>query len=236
MSEVDPHTLAIDIGGTGLKATVLDPKGEMLVDRVRVETPHPCPPPMLVDHLVQLVEPLPAYDRISVGFPGVVRRGRTITAPHFGNELFHDFPLGEELSRRLGKPLRMLNDAEVQGLGVIEGRGLEFVLTLGTGAGTAVFREGEVMAHLELAQHPIHNGKTYDEYLGDAEFERIGIKKWRRHVGRAIETIRVLVNFDHLYIGGGNAKHVEDVPKDVSIVSNEAGLTGGVKLWSVNYP
>lgn len=234
MSE-QPHTLAIDIGGTGLKATVLDETGKELVERVRIDTPHPCPPNLLVDKLVELVAPLPPYDRVSVGFPGVVRKGRTITAPHFGNALFHGFPLAERLSTRLGKPLRILNDAEVQGLGVIKGEGIEFVLTLGTGAGTAIFRDGEVMAHLELSQHPIHKDMTYDEYLGDAELKRIGVKKWRKHVHRAIGLIQTLVNCDHLYVGGGNADKLDGIPVGVSIVSNEAGLTGGIRLWSIGY-
>ncbi|MGH9303213.1 MAG: ROK family protein, partial [Acidimicrobiales bacterium] len=78
-----PATLAIDIGGTGLKASVLDARGKLLADRVRVETLYPCPPEVMVDTLHRLVMPLPAADRASAGFPGVVRRGHVITAPHF---------------------------------------------------------------------------------------------------------------------------------------------------------
>src|SRR3954466_6707182 len=81
-----PFTLAIDIGGTGLKATVLDDDGEMLMERVRVDTPKPCPPAVMVDALAQLVAPLPAYDRVSVGFPGVVRRGKIVTAHNLGEQ------------------------------------------------------------------------------------------------------------------------------------------------------
>jgi polyphosphate glucokinase len=159
-----PRTLAIDVGGTGLKASVLDRAGKLLVDRVRVATPYPCPPKILLRTLEALVAPLPAFDRVSVGFPGVVRNGRILTAPHFKTRSWRDFPLAAALSKRLGKPVRLLNDAEVQGLGIIKGRGLEFVLTLGTGAGTAVFRDGILMPHLKLAQHPIHDDMTYNEY------------------------------------------------------------------------
>ena len=156
-----PRTLAIDVGDTGLKASVLDGAGRMLVKRVRVATPYPCQPEILLGAIADLTAPLPPIDRISIGFPGVIRDGRVITAPHFDTEAWHDCPLEEAVSRRFGKPARLLNDAEVQGLGIVAGRGLEVVLTLGTGVGSAVFSNGALAPHLELAQHPIHKGETY---------------------------------------------------------------------------
>ena len=225
-------TLAIDIGGTGLKATLLDTKGAMLADRVRVDTPYPASPKVIVDALVKLVGPLPPFDRISIGFPGVVRDGRVLTAPHFGNEEWHKFPLAEKLSGELGRPARLLNDADVQGYGVIAGTGLEFVITLGTGVGTALFRDGELMPHMEFAQYPIRSQKTFNDYLGARALRDIGEKKWNRRVSRMIDTFRTLLNFDTLYIGGGNARKLKiELPADVQIVSNKAGLTGGIRLW-----
>src|SRR5262245_51705650 len=162
-----PRTLAIDIGGTALKATVLDGTGHMIVDRVRVPTPYPCPPKVLLSALADLVAPLPAFDRISIGFPGVVRHGRVLTAPHFESKAWHNYPLEAAIAYRLGQPARLLNDAEVQGLGIMKGRGIEVVLTLGTGVGSAVFSDGWLAPHLELAQHPLHHGKTYNEYVGN---------------------------------------------------------------------
>lgn len=225
-------TLAIDIGGTGLKATLLDVRGDMIGDRVRVETPYPGTPRAMVDALVKLVKPLPGFDRISIGFPGVVRDGRVITAPHFGNEQWHDFPLATRLSARLGKPARLLNDADVQGYGAIRGRGLELVITLGTGVGSALFRDGELMPHMEFAQYPVRGKATFNQYLGAAALKEIGEKRWNRRVARTIDTFRTLFNFDVLYIGGGNARKVTiDLPPDVRIVSNRMGLTGGIRLW-----
>jgi polyphosphate glucokinase len=227
----DIDTLAIDIGGTGLKASVLDGAGKMVVDPVRVATPYPCPPKVLLKALVDLVQPLPPSHRISVGFPGVVREGRIVTAPHFGNGRWHGFPLAAALSRRFGKPVRLLNDAEVQGLGIIVGRGLELVLTLGTGAGTALFRGGKLMPHLELAQHPIHNGQTYNDYIGSDALLHEGVKKWSRRVRNTIEILYSLLHYDVLYLGGGNAAKVLDPPEGVRIESNQAGITGGIRLW-----
>ena len=225
------HTLAIDIGGTGLKASILDSEGKMLVDEVRVPTPYPCPPKVLTDTLADLVAPLPSFDRISVGFPGVVRDGRVLTAPHFCDDKWTGFPFAKALSERLGKPVRLLNDAEVQGLGIIAGRGLELVLTLGTGAGTALFRDGELMPHLELAQHPVHDGKTYNDYIGNDALLSKGVRKWSHRVHKTIHILYSLLHYDTLHIGGGNAAKVLDPPEGVRIASNQAGITGGIRLW-----
>ncbi|MFK2903843.1 ROK family protein [Dyella ginsengisoli] len=226
-------TLAIDVGGSGLKAALLDQDGAMLGDRVRVPTPEGVSPEGMVDALAALVAPLSAFDRVSIGFPGVVRHGRVLTAPHFGNKPWRDFPLAEALGRRLGgKPVRLLNDADVQGYGVVRGEGLELVLTLGTGMGSALFRDGMCMPHMEFAQFPFRKKKTFNHYVGNAARHKVGDKKWNRRVEKTIEAFRTLLQFDRLYLGGGNAARVTlALPPDVSIVDNAAGLTGGIKLW-----
>jgi polyphosphate glucokinase len=227
-----PYTLAIDVGGTGLKAAVLDAEGNMLEKRVRVHTPEDPTPKAVVDALIHLVEPLPAFDRISIGFPGVVRRGTVLTAPNLGTRKWKGFPLQQTLSERFGKPARLENDAEVAGLGVIAGQGLEVVATLGTGFGSAIFSDGRMTPHLELAHHPIHKTLTYDEYVGDAALKDVGRKKWNRRVLKVIAVLRTLLNYDRLHIGGGNARNIAfKLPKNVDLVSNDEGIIGGVKLW-----
>jgi polyphosphate glucokinase len=120
----------------------------------------------------------------------------------------------------------------VQGLGVIARRGLECVITLGTGIGFALFEAGRPAPHLELSQHPVHNGLTYDKYIGNAALHGVGRRRWNRRVRKAIGHIITLTSCDTLYIGGGNAKHLQlDLPANVRIVSNEAGITGGIRLW-----
>lgn len=225
------RTLSIDIGGSHLKASVLDGAGAMLVDEVKVETPDPCPPKAMMKTLFRMLESLTDYDRVSVGFPGVVANGCVVTAPHFGNRVWRDFPLADMLAEKLGKPVRLLNDAEVQGYGVIIGRGLELVLTLGTGTGTALFRDGELMPHLELAQHPIRGKKTYKDYVGEQALKKKGKRKWNRRVRRTIKILHRLLNYDVLYIGGGNSEAVSIPPDGVFLVDNTAGITGGVRLW-----
>jgi len=231
-SSAKVHTLAIDIGGTGLKAAVLNAKGEMLTERVRIETPHPCPPKTLLKALGQLIAPLPHFDRVSVGFPGVVRHGKIFTAANLGNEVWHKFDLAAALAKQLDKPVRVLNDADVQGLGAINGQGVELVITLGTGFGSSLFEDGRLAPHLELGHHPFRKGETYEEQLGNVARREVGPKRWNRRVQQAIETLRTLTTFDHLYFGGGNASKLNfELPPDVSVVSNECGMKGGIGLW-----
>lgn len=229
----EARTLAIDIGGTGVKAALLDPSGQMAGQRQRVPTPpRPILPEALIAAIDEAVAELGAFDRVSVGFPGYVRNGRIITAPNLGTETLAGFDLQAALATHWGKPVRVLNDADIQGYGAIRGEGIEMVLTLGTGAGTAIFRDGELMPHLELAHHPIRGRKTYDEYVGRLARERKGRKAWNKRVARVIAVLREVVRFDHLYIGGGNAKDLAlALPPDVTIVPNTDGLTGGIRLW-----
>jgi polyphosphate glucokinase len=232
MKTLHARTLAIDVGGTGLKASVLDARGRMVVDSVRVDTPYPCPPKVLIKALVELVKPLPAFDRVSVGFPGYIREDKVITAPHFGNDIWHGFDLVKALKAKFGKPVRLLNDADMQGLAAIEGKGLELVVTLGTGVGTGWFRNGELMPHLELAHHPVHKGKDYNEYIGDKALKKIGKKKWNSRVQCAITILQALFHPDKTYIGGGNASKITfALDAHVQLISNKDGILGGFRLW-----
>src|SRR5882757_3871493 len=225
-------TLAIDIGGTGLKASVVDEDAQLLTERLRVATPVGAPPRTFVEMLTGMVAPLGAFDRVSVGFPGVVRGGRVLTAANLGNDTWIGFELAQALAAALAKPVRIANDADLQGLAVIAGKGVEMAVTLGTGFGTGLYLDGRLGPHLEIAHHPFRHGETYDEQLGNLARKAIGSVRWNNRVKKAIGNMRRLTNFDHLFIGGGNAKKIEfALEPDVTVVSNEAGLKGGVVLW-----
>jgi polyphosphate glucokinase len=227
-----PLTLAIDVGGSHLKAAVLKDSGKISTGPLRVETPKPATPDAVVAALVSLSQRLGHFDRVSIGFPGVVRTDYVLTAPNLGTKEWHGFKLGAVMAKDLGKPVRMLNDASIQGLGVITGRGLECVLTLGTGMGFALFRDGEIAPHLELSQHPIRKRKTYDEYVGEAALETVGRRRWNKRIIKIIGILETVIIYDMLYIGGGNARLIElPLPANVKTVSNMAGITGGVRLW-----
>ncbi|MGD0440003.1 MAG: ROK family protein [Acidimicrobiales bacterium] len=243
-----PTTLAIDVGGTGLKASVLDAAGKLVADRVRIPTRYPCAPKDFINALTSLVAPLPDFDRVSVGFNGVVRKGVILTAPHFVTRsgapgapvvskllaAWTGFDLAAALMASFGRPVRLANDADLQGLEVVSGSGLELVVTLGTGVGTGLFLDGKLMPHLELSHHPFRRDQTYDEQLGEAALRKIGVHKWRKRVDEAFANFYRLLNYDRLYVGGGNSRLlVGYLDASVTIVDNVAGILGGIKLWEL---
>jgi polyphosphate glucokinase len=240
-----PRTLAIDIGGSGLKAVVLAPDGRMVSDRNRRDTPYPCTPPVLLDELTALAAAQPAYDRVSVGFPGAIRKGRVREVPAFSRRgpglppdpelvrLWSGFELETALAGRFGTPTRVANDADVQGSAVISGHGMELVITLGTGVGCAVFFDGVLLPHMELSHGRFGHGESIEVACGDNERQKVGKESWRERVLDALDAIEAMVLPDHLYIGGGNAKKLdaEQVGPNRTLVPNISGLLGGIALW-----
>jgi polyphosphate glucokinase len=230
-----PRTLTIDIGGTGLKAMVLGPTGKALTERVRVPTPRPATPKAVLGELAKIVASLGAFDRVSCGFPGVVVDGVTKSAPNL-HKLWAGFDLGGALARLTKRPARAINDAGVQGYGVVEGHGVEMLLTLGTGMGCALFVDGIYVPNLELAHHPFRHGKTYEDFVGAKALESAGKKKWNRRVAKVVAQIDPIWNPRHIYLGGGNAKHLTiKLPSHVTVTSNLAGLLGGIALWGAHH-
>jgi len=227
------RTLAIDIGGTGIKMLVLDPDAKPLNERARTLTPKPATPEALLGVIKTMVAAQPAFERVAVGFPGIVKRGTTYSAANLGNEYWLNFPLQAQVEAIVGRPVRVMNDADLQGYGVIVGRGVELVLTLGTGLGSGLYVDGQLVPNLELGHHPWKKEKTYEERLCDAELQEIGKKRWSGRVFEMIEQLAPIFNYDTLYLGGGNAEHIKgDLPSNVKLFSNVEGMTGGVKLWT----
>lgn len=226
------RTLAIDIGGSGVKAMLLDNRGKPLSDRLRAPTPKQPTPEAITAVITSFAAQLGDFQRASVGFPGVVRKGTVYTA-HNLDPKWINYPLAENLSTALKKPVRAANDAVVQGLGAVSGNGVELVITLGTGMGSALYIEGTPVPSLELAHHPFRADRTYEDDLGRRAFDKHGPRKWNKHLAQAIEVLHNLFFYDRLYIGGGNARKITlSLPPSVKIISNEEGLLGGIKLWS----
>lgn len=224
-------TLSVDIGGTGIKMIGLDSEGNPINERARCLTPQPATPKAVLEVIRQMLAGQPEFDRMSVGFPGVVIQGVVHTAANL-DPAWRRFDLGAELRQHPGKPVRIINDADLQGYGVIEGRGVELVLTLGTGLGSALFVNGRLVPNLELGHHPFKKGKTYEERVSDAEFKRLGKKEWSERVGEMLAQLQPIFNYDTLYLGGGNAEHVKvPLPSNVRLFSNVDGMTGGIRLW-----
>jgi polyphosphate glucokinase len=225
-----PVTLAVDIGGTGIKAAALDQNGKMVSERQKIKTPKNATPKKVIATIAKLAKMIGECDRVSAGFPGVVKDGLVYTAPNLGKG-WKSYPLQRRLREKLRMPVRIANDADVQGLGCVSGHGDELVITLGTGFGSVLFVDGHRI-HLELGHHPFRNGKTYEEELGIKALEKKGKRKWNRVLREAIDELGRTFNFDRLYIGGGNAAVIDfKLPPNVKIVSNTDGLLGGIKLW-----
>ncbi|MBW4679476.1 MAG: ROK family protein [Microcoleus vaginatus WJT46-NPBG5] len=225
------RTLAVDIGGSGIKVIVLNEVGEPLTERIRTETPQPPKPDAVLAAITQLASGQGEFERVSVGFPGVVRNGVTYTAVNLDPD-WAEFDLAAALQERLGKPVRVANDADMQGMGAIAGKGVELVVTLGTGFGSALFVNGKLVPNLEMGHHPFRKGETYEQQLGRAALDHVGQKRWNRRLEKAMGTLGRLFNYDCLYIGGGEAKKVSlELPANVKIVPNISGLLGGIALW-----
>jgi polyphosphate glucokinase len=226
-----PRTLAIDIGGSGVKTLILDGAGEAVTDRLREDTPDVPTPVKVMPLIEQMAKQLGSFERVSAGFPGVVIDGEIRTAVNL-HDAWVGFHLRRELEQLLGKPARVANDADVQGLGVIEGKGVELVLTLGTGVGSALFTEGHLVPNLELGHHPFEKDKSYEDRLGDDALRKKGSDRWNDRLQKAIATLDYIFNFRVLYLGGGNAKKINfELPKNVRTVANIHGLLGGIRLW-----
>lgn len=226
-----PITLAVDIGGTGIKVMALDASGKALTRRLRTPTPDPATPERMLEVIEKMRKQMPKCDRATVGFPGVIKHGKTLTAVNL-NPRWVDFPLQAKLEEIWKIPVRLANDAAVQGYGAIRGRDVEMVLTLGTGMGSALFTNGRLCPGLELGHHPWRRGKTYEDYLGRHGLKKLGKKRWNKLLAKAIAQTAHTFNWDHLYLGGGNARLIDfKLPENTSVISNEDGLFGGVALW-----
>jgi len=226
--------LSIDIGGSHIKATILDSKGALTMDYDKVVTPVPANPANMIAAIQTLVKGFPPYDRVSAGFPGYIKNGVVKTAPNLDSASWIDFDLAKKLSEVLNKPAKVVNDADMQGLGVVSGKGLEMVITLGTGFGTALLLDGHLLPHLEYAHQPITKIHTYDTFIGESALETEGKKKWNKRMESVLKDLKTVFNYDYLYIGGGNAKKLTfTLDSNIKIVTNEDGIKGGARLWTV---
>ena len=225
-------TLAVDIGGGTVKLMVLGPDGEPMTETLAEPTPKPATPDAVFELSRGMGDTLPPHRRVSVGFPGVVRDGVTFNAPNLGNELWARVRIVEHLTRLLERPVRAVNDVDLQGLGVVRGVGVELVLTFGTGVGAALFTKGVLVPNLELGHHPFRDGQTYEDLIRDTELKRIGPVEWTARVVDAIAQLEPIFNYETLHLGGGNAQNIRaELPENVRLFSLEDAIDGALKLW-----
>jgi len=244
-------TLTVDCGGTGIKASVLDKTGKVLIDFPYLKTPYPLSPSKLIGIIQDFVKADLRIKRVTVGLPGMIRNGKVVVIPHYINsngprsamdpnlkKAWYGFDMQSLLQKRLKLPTLVLNDAEVHAAAVIEGKGLETVLAFGTGLGSAIFNDGNLAPHLEISHATIRYGKSIDTWIGEQARRRMGNQLWSRRVKSLIQELYPMIVWDKLYIGGGNAQRIsksalKSFDYKVKIIPNSAGVTGGVKAWDL---
>ncbi|HTR36854.1 MAG TPA: ROK family protein [Bryobacteraceae bacterium] len=211
--------LAIDVGGTHVKVLVTGHRTPVKIDSGPAMTPR---------KMVTAVRKAAAqwkYDRVSIGYPGPVLHGKPVSEPHNLGPGW----VGFDFQKAFGHPVKLINDAAMQAIGSYEGRRMLF-LGLGTGLGTALIVDG-VLQPMELAHLPYKKGQTYEDYIGLRGLERLGKKKWRRHVAEVITTLKNALEADYVVLGGGNAKFLKELPPGTQLGSNEHAFKGGFRLW-----
>ena len=213
--------LVIDVGGTNVKIFAAGQKEPFKI---------PSGPTMTASKMVNLVKEATRewnYDCISLGYPGPIINGRPLREPH---NLGRGW-VGFNFAKTFGCPVKMINDAAMQALGSYEGGRMLF-LGLGTGLGSAMVVEG-VLEPMELAHLGYKKGKTYEDYLGLRGIERLGKKKWRKHVARIVTKLMAALDADYVVLGGGNIKKLESAPEGARLGSNENAFLGGFRMWQV---
>jgi polyphosphate glucokinase len=211
--------LVIDIGGTHIKLLATGQTKPVKID----SGPKMTPGKMVED--VRAATAKWKYDRISIGYPGLVVRGKPVGDPHNLGKGW----VGFDYQKALGKPVRMINDAAMQALGSYQGGSMLF-LGVGTGLGSALIVDG-VLEPLELAHLPYRSGRTYEEFVGRAGLERLGKKRWRKYVLDVIERLRTALEAEYVELGGGNSVLMENFPKYVHLGDNANAFKGGFLLW-----
>jgi len=213
------RVLAIDVGGTHVKVLATGQRTPRKVASGRR---------MTAREMVRAVKRLTtdvSYDVVSIGYPGVCVHNRPIAEPHNLGPGW----VGFDFARAFGRPVRIVNDAAMQALGSYR-RGRMLFLGLGTGLGSAMIVDG-VAEPMELAHLPYKKGRTFEDYVGVRGLERLGTKRWRRHVGDVTLRLRAALEPDDVVIGGGNAKKLKRVPDGARLGSNRNAFIGGFRLW-----
>ncbi len=229
------NVLSIDIGGSHIKATVLHSLGDVVEEYDKVDTPYPANPQNIIPAIITLSKNFKTFHKVSIGFPGYIKEGIVITAPNLGTSAWKNFNLRKKVEEELQRPVLVVNDADLQGLGLVDGKGLEMVITLGTGFGTALLKDGILLPHLELAHHPISKKHTYDKYVGQIALDTEGEEKWNQRMKKVFTILKTVFNYDKLYISGGNGSKLNfSLDTNMQLVSNVDGIKGGLRLWNSN--
>jgi polyphosphate glucokinase len=213
------HVLVVDVGGAHVKFRVA-PRGV-----IREFASGPAMGPGRMTSQIRDLLGSTRYDAVSIGYPGLVFRGRIAAEPH---NLGRGW-VGYDFERAFGKPVRLINDAAMQAIGSYTGGRMLF-LGLGTGLGATLIVDG-VVEPTEIGHMPYKHGLTFEDYLGERGRRRRGNRKWRRAVKAVIGALEAAFEADYVVLGGGNAARVRKLPPGVRRGDNRRAFIGGLRLW-----
>jgi predicted NBD/HSP70 family sugar kinase len=219
MQKQQRNILAVDVGGTHVKALATGRKEPVKI---------PSGPKMTAKKMVKEVQAATKgwnYSVVSIGYPGPVIHGHPLSEPH---NLGRGW-VGFDFRKAFGRPVKIINDAAMQALGIYRGGRMLF-LGLGTGLGSAMIVDG-ILEPMEVAHLPYKKGRTFEDYLGIRGLKRLGKKKWRRYVTRIATDLKNALEADYVVLGGGNAKLLKKLPPGFRLGDNSTAFTGGFRLW-----
>ncbi len=220
MSDGPPRVLVIDVGGTNVKVSTNGRKQPLKI---------PSGPTLTAARMAAAVKKATAgwqYDAVSIGYPGPVSDGRPAREPHNLGAGWVRF----DYRKAFQKPVRVVNDAAMQALGSYQGGRMLF-LGLGTGLGSALVADGQ-LEPLELAHLPYRKERSYEDYLGARGYQRLGRKRWRRHVDAVTALLKQGLQADYVVLGGGNTKKLRRLPPGTRRGDNANAIRGGIRLWA----
>jgi polyphosphate glucokinase len=212
------NILVIDIGGTNIKILATGQK-----ERIKFPSGKTMTPVLMVEGVGKFAKDW-KYEAVSIGYPGIIKKGRIITEPHNLGSGWTKF----NFQKAFKMPVKIMNDAGMQALGSYKD-GVLLFLGLGTGLGSAIVVDGTVLP-MEVAHLPYKKG-TFEDYLGVRGMKRLGKKKWRRHVAICVRRLSAAIHPDDVVLGGGNSKHLKDLPKGCRLGDNHFAFEGGFRMW-----
>ncbi len=216
--------LVLDVGGSHVKCVATDHKSP-----VEFKSGPKLTPERMVSNVLKITKGW-RFDAVSIGYPGVVRRGRIVREPYNLGSGW----IGFDFQAAFGRPVKTINDAAMQALGGYEGGKMLF-LGLGTGLGSALIVDG-VIAAMELGHLHYGHGHNYEHYVGEQGRKRLGEKKWRGKVEDVVEGFRKALLPDYIVLGGGNVANLKRLPPQTRRGDNAYAFLGGFRLWERQAP
>ena len=214
--------LVVDIGGTNVKLMI------SREEKRKFESGPKLTPKQIVKEIEKTVAGWD-YEAISIGFPSIVRNGKILRDPkHLGSGWVNWNPRDS-----LGKPVRVINDAAMQALGSYDAGGRMLFLGLGTGLGSALIWDNNVLP-LELGDLPYPDVAKIEDITGKDGLEELGRKAWQREVADIVTKLKLAFIADYVVLGGGNARQMSELPDAVELGHNRNAFLGGVRLWEID--